>query len=133
MTLDSGFVEHVIDLMHGLGGVSARRMFGGYGLYRRGIMFGLVFDDVLYLKVDQINRPDFVAAGMEPFTYEHASGKSVEMPYWQVPTDLLEDPAAMVDWADQAFGAALRSRDPRARGQRRRASRRGGGRPLRRA
>ncbi|HJS33182.1 MAG TPA: TfoX/Sxy family protein, partial [Alphaproteobacteria bacterium] len=101
MTLDSGFVEHIIDLMHDLGGVSARRMFGGYGLYRRGVMFALVFDDVLYLKVDQINRPDFIAAGMEPFTYEHTSGKPVEMPYWQAPADLFDDAAAMVEWADQ--------------------------------
>ena len=110
MTLVSGFVEHVIDLLHDFGGVSARRMFGGYGLYRRGVMFALVFEDVLYLKVDQINRPDFIAAGMEPFTYEHNSAKTVEMPYWQAPSELFDDAEAMVHWADRAFGAALRSR-----------------------
>jgi DNA transformation protein len=31
---------------------AAKRMFGGIGLYADGLMFGLIFDGVIYLRVD---------------------------------------------------------------------------------
>lgn len=114
MALDSALVEHALDLLGALGGVSARKMFGGYGLYRHGVMFALVHEEVLYLKVDGVTRGDFAAAGTEPFTYEHASGKTVEMPYWEAPSELFDDPEAMVGWARRAFEAALRAKQPKA-------------------
>ena len=43
-------------------------MFGGVGLYCRGMFFGILAADVLYLKVDETNRPDFERAGSNPFT-----------------------------------------------------------------
>ena len=112
--MDSPLVEHALDLLHGMGGVSARKMFGGYGLYRQGLMFALVYEEVLYLKADDVNRGDFAAAGTAPFTYEHTSGKTVEMPYWEAPSDLFDDPEAMVGWARRAFEAALRAKRPKA-------------------
>ncbi len=58
---DSAFVAHVLDLLRPLGGVVARRMFGAYGLFRRGVMFALIDDDVLYLRSTtargRISRP----------------------------------------------------------------------------
>ena len=32
-------------------------MFGGLGVFRRGIMFALVADDVLYMKADEFHEP----------------------------------------------------------------------------
>jgi hypothetical protein len=58
------FVEHVLELLAPLGNVSARRMFGGYGIYRDGLMLGLVASDVLYLKADTENRGEY--HGMAP-------------------------------------------------------------------
>ncbi len=126
--MDSPLVEHALDLLHGMGGVSARKMFGGYGLYRQGLMFALVYEEVLYLKADDVNRGDFAAAGTAPFTYEHTSGKTVEMPYWEAPSELFDDPEAMVGWARRAFEAALRAKQPKAAariaGDRRKATKR---------
>jgi len=48
-------------------------MFGGFGTFLDGLMFSLIADNDLYLKVDAENRPDYEAAGSYPFTYE---GKS---------------------------------------------------------
>ena len=78
MASDSDFVDNVLDLLGAWGGVAARKMFGGYGLYRQGLMFALVADDVLYFKVDDQNRAEFTAAGMGPFVYEGKS-KPVSM------------------------------------------------------
>jgi DNA transformation protein len=109
MPSGSDFVDNVLDLLGGWGGVSARRMFGGYGLYRQGMMFALVAEDVLYFKVDDQNRAAFKAAGMGPFTYE-GKNKPVEMSYYESPPELFDDGEEMTDWAKRAFAAALRAR-----------------------
>ena len=56
MSISDEFVDYVIDQLSDWGEVSARKMFGGAGLYREGAMFGLIADDVAYLKVDDTNR-----------------------------------------------------------------------------
>lgn len=111
MAVGSGFVDNVLDLLGPWGGVSARRMFGGHGIYRQGLMFALVASDVLYLKVDDRNRPDFQSAGMGPFTYE-GKGKAVTMSYYEAPPELFDDGEAMIAWAKRAFAAALGARNP---------------------
>ena len=58
-----GFEAHLEDLFAPLGGVSMRKMFGGLGIFRRGVMFALVADDTLYFKVDDQTEADFEAEG----------------------------------------------------------------------
>ena len=65
----AGFTDFVLDLLGPLGGVTARRMFGGGGLFRDGLMFAIIDDDTLFMKVDDGNRPAYLAAGARPFTY----------------------------------------------------------------
>ncbi len=72
-----GLVAHILDLLADWGGVSARRMFSGHGLYRHGTIFGLMIRDTLYLRVDGRNRPDFLAAGSRPFSYRRGPSKEV--------------------------------------------------------
>jgi DNA transformation protein len=105
----SDFVQHLLDLLAGWGGVSARKMFGGWGLYRAGVMFGLVADDVLYLKADDGNRGLFEDAGMRPFTYERTGKPAVIMSYWECPPDALDSADALIALARDAHAAALRS------------------------
>ncbi len=52
-------------------------MFGGAGLFRDGLMFGLVSAGELYLKADDLTAPRFRSAGCRPFTYDK-NGKTVE-------------------------------------------------------
>ena len=56
MALSDEFLEYILDLFSDWGGVTIRKMFGGAGLYRDGKMFGLIADDVAYLKADTSNR-----------------------------------------------------------------------------
>lgn len=102
------FIDHLLDLMRDLGAVNARRMFGGHGIYRGNVMFGLVSSQVLYLKADDGNRALFEAEDLEPFTYDGKS-RSIQLSYYRAPDAALESPAIMMDWAGHAHEAALRS------------------------
>jgi DNA transformation protein len=102
------FVSHVLDMLEPLGPVSARRMFGGYGIYLDRMMFALVADDTLYLKVDDITRDAFTAAGLDAFRYTR-KGKIYQMAYHAAPEDALEDAELLREWARKAVDAAMRT------------------------
>lgn len=108
MAVSNEFSEFVHELLSGLGDISIRRMFGGAGVYHDGLMFGLIANEVLYLKADANTTPDFEAEGMGPFIYE-GKGKPVALPYWEVPEYLLDDPEQIIQWAQNAHQAARRA------------------------
>jgi DNA transformation protein len=110
MASDPTFVAHVLDLLSLVGGVEARRMFGGHGLYAAGVMFGLLDDGELFLKTDAETRARFVAAGCRQWSYVHGKVRMEETSYFQPPDDAHEDPEAMLPWARLALDAALRVR-----------------------
>lgn len=102
------FIDYVVELMADWAAVSARRMFGGYGLYREGLMFALVADDELFFKTDAGNVTQFERAGSRPFVYQSQT-RAVQMSYWSAPEASLESPAEMSIWCQSAYGAALRA------------------------
>lgn len=102
------FAEYVVELMAGWAAVSARRMFGGHGLYREGLMFALIAEDQLYFKTDAHNVAQFERAGSRPFVYESQT-RTVQMSYWSAPEACLESPAEMREWCQSAYAAALRA------------------------
>jgi len=103
------FVAFLLEQMQLLGPVSAKAMFGGYGIYIDDLMFALVADDVLYLKTNADNLPDFTQRGLSPFSYER-NGKSFNMSYSEAPAEVLEDADVMLQWANRAIDAALKNR-----------------------
>jgi DNA transformation protein len=101
--------EYVIDQLRGWAPVTARPLFGGWGIYNGPVMFGLIARDMIYFKVDETNRPDYeIAGGPKPFTYEMPNGKTMEMAYCEVPPEILDDTEALPQWAVKAQAAALR-------------------------
>lgn len=105
---EKDFVTYVADLMQSIGSVSARGMFGGHGIFLDGLMFALVADSILYLKVDKETEDSFKDKGLDPFTYSK-QGKEFKMSYYQAPEETLEDADEMNFWAQKAYGAALRA------------------------
>lgn len=101
MSVSQEYLDYVIDQLTGLGPVKSRRMFGGAGLYLDGVFFGLVADDVLYFKVDDPNRSEYVVAGSGPF--KPFGNDSYAMSYYEVPGDVLEDPDSAKEWAEKAL------------------------------
>ena len=109
MSVNADFAAFLQEQLEPFGPVTIRSMFGGAGLFRDGVMFGLIAYDTLYFKTGDANRADYEDAGMGPFTYEGKS-KPVAMSYHQVPADLLEDPDGLSEWARRAFDIALKSK-----------------------
>ncbi len=99
----SDFVEHVVhDVLSELRDVRARAMFGGWGLYKADIIFGIIVDDQLYFKVDATNQPQYERHGSRPFTYA-SRGKSITMSYWEVPAEVIDDREAIARWAEESY------------------------------
>ena len=105
----SGFIEHVVELLAPLGRVSARRMFGGHGVYCEGLFIAIVLDDVLYLKTDAESRAEFERVGCEIFSYMR-KGKVATLNFYRAPEDAMDAPQRMLPWARKALEAALRAR-----------------------
>jgi len=108
MATSSEFIALIIDMLEGHCQVSVRRMFGGHGIFRDGLMFGIIDDDILYLKADAETRMAYTQRGLEPFTYLRRN-KPASLSYYRAPAECLEDSAEMMSWADPAYAVALRS------------------------
>ena len=104
----SEYVDYLNEVFAEFGPIAARRMFGGHGIYHAGLMLGLVADDTLYLKVDDLSRPAFEARDLPAFEFPQR-GRVVRMSYHLAPEEIHDDPALAADWARRAFEAALRS------------------------
>jgi DNA transformation protein len=96
-----------VELLEPLGTVRAKAMFGGFGIYLKGLMFGLVADDTLYFKVDEKNRSDYEEKRLGPFTYQRG-GKKFAMSYYRVPGEAIDDAQDLCAWAKKAHDAAVR-------------------------
>ena len=107
MTAKTEFVQYVLELLEPLGGVTAKAMFGGFGIYRRGVMVALIADETLYLKADDINRPEFEAQKLEPFRYQKKD-KVFAMSYYQAPPESMDESELLCEWAEGAYSAAVR-------------------------
>jgi DNA transformation protein len=108
MSISDEFVDYIIDQFSTWTDVSARKMFGGAGLYCDGTVFGLIDDDVAYLKVDDSNRDDFLQAGSSPF--KPFPEKDTIMSYYEIPADVLENPEQLTVWAQRSLTIAQKKK-----------------------
>lgn len=107
----SQYTDFLVELFESFGKVSARRMFGGHGIFHDGLMIGLVADDVLFLKADKELAPKFEDRDLPPFEYSK-NGKVMKMSYYQAPEEIFDNPSLASEWARDSYQAALRSRAP---------------------
>jgi len=87
------FRDYVFDQLAGLEHFAHRAMFGGYGLYFDGKMFGVIAGK-LYFKTDEESRPAYLAAGMIAWDQSKS--------YYEVPPAVLAQPEALALWARRA-------------------------------
>jgi DNA transformation protein len=73
-----------------------------------GLMFGMVTEDTLYFRVDDGNRATFKEAETSPPLSYEKQGRSIDLSFWQAPERLLDEPDALVVWAQEALAAARR-------------------------
>jgi DNA transformation protein and related proteins len=128
--MDSDFIRELFSQFRP---VTMKRLFGGAGLYSESLMFGLVFDGAIYLKVDETSIPDFEREGSQPFVYTRAKSPGRvgrhSLSYWRLPERLYDDPDELAVWAARAFSIAERAKTaPRARSRKKPPSKRAEGR-----
>ncbi len=104
MAKDS-FKDFVLDQLSDFKDVSARAMFGGYGLYRRGAFFGIVYGDRLYFRTDGKTRAQYLEQGMGHF--EPRPDQALKN-YYEVPADVDESREQQLAWAQAALGSGRR-------------------------
>jgi len=105
MAVTPSYRQYVVDCLGRVTpGVRATSMFGGVGLYAGDLFFALIARDTLYFKVDDSNRPDFVAREMGPFL-PFGDEREV-MQYYELPAELLEDTEELRSWVEKAVAVA---------------------------
>lgn len=111
MPVSAQFRDFVLEQLQFLGRISSKSMFGGVGLYYNTLFFAIIYNDTLYLKVDDSNRGDYEAEDMQLFKpYEN---KPATLQYYEVPAHVLESRELLVEWARKAINAAKNARPKR--------------------
>lgn len=103
--IENEFLDFILESLGSMEGISWGSMFGGFVIRHYDLPFGLIFDDELYLKVNEGNLIDYQTFGSEPFSYSK-QGKIINISNWRVPAEVLEDADTFVIWAKKAIQAA---------------------------
>ena len=102
---DNSLKDFVLDQLRELGGLESRAMFGGFGLYTGGKIFGILLQGRLYFKTSDATRAAYVERGLQPF---RPSVKQRLNSYYEVPADVIEDAAQLERWARGAVDVAAK-------------------------
>jgi len=106
MAVSVSFRTYLLEQLGQVRPITTRPMFGGLTFFAEGRAFALVAEETLYFKVDDSNRPDFVAAGMGPFLPFGDPEKPMQ--YYQLPEEVLEDPDLLATWMAKAIAVAAK-------------------------
>ncbi|MBQ6962432.1 MAG: TfoX/Sxy family protein [Paludibacteraceae bacterium] len=66
MASNADFVQYIADQCSGAGEIIVRKMFGDYGIYCDGKIFGLICDNGFYLKPTDAVRPMLREVALRP-------------------------------------------------------------------
>ncbi len=108
MAATDAFAEFLREQLAPLGYITMRRMFGKTGVFRDGLMFGMVTDNMLYFRIDDHNRAEFKEAEAYPPLNYTKKDRTIDLAFWRVPERLLDEPEELIRWARIALGAAHR-------------------------
>ncbi len=108
MVASDSFAAFLREQLAPLGHVTMRRMFGKTGVFCDGVMFGMVTDNMLYLRVDDHNRVAFKEAESDPPLSYQKRGSAIDLSFWRAPERLFDEPDELVSWARIALAAAHR-------------------------
>ena len=96
MASDQNFVNFVIDQIKNAGEITAKKMFGEYGIYADGKLFGLICDNKLFIK-PTISGREFIGDVVEALPYEGAK-----------PSLLIEDKIEDSEWLSELVRTSVK-------------------------
>jgi len=103
------YLEYILDVLSLCDNITAKRLFGGYGLYQNGIIFAIIVENELYFKVDESNIDLYQNLNSEPLTF-HAKGKTISMSYRKVPDEIIENKELLVTHVELAVLASAKNK-----------------------
>ncbi len=110
MPLSSGFIEFVIEQLGGFGPVEVKKMFGGASIGRDGVGFGILDDDVFFIKADPDFAADLKARGCKPWSYSVKKDGTVrDIGYWSLPDSAADDPDETSSLARRSYAIAVKA------------------------
>ena len=117
--MDKEFVTWLEDIFAIVPDTTVKKMFGGVGMFRHGLMYALAMSDGrVALKADSDTTPAFQAENCDEWSYQRKDGKVTKMGYWYLPERLLEDPDELLEWSLAAFDVAVRADQKKSPSQR---------------
>ena len=96
MASDQKFVDFVVDQIENAGEITAKKMFGEYGIYSDGKIFGLICDNKLFVKPTKSGR-EFIGNVVEAPAYEGAK-----------PSFLIEDKIEDREWLSELIRISVK-------------------------
>ncbi len=107
--LKKQYLAYILDTLEPHAPVTARAMFGGYGIYLNSLIIGVIVENQIYFKIDNQTRPDYEELHAEPLVFA-VKNKTVTMPYMNVPESILENRDELPQWLTKAYQVAVRSK-----------------------
>lgn len=104
MSEAAGFTDQIVAALGESAISRTRRMFGGMALYHNAQVFGIVFEDALYLRVNEVTRKAYERAGMQPLQVPGVQKPSSR--YMQVPPKVVASVDTLRAWARQAIATS---------------------------
>ena len=92
MVASDSFAEFLREQLAPLGGITMRRMFGKTGVFCDGVMFAMVTENTLYLRVDDENEETFKEAEAYPPLNYAKGGGTIDLSFWRIPERLFDEP-----------------------------------------
>ena len=110
MPVVDSFHDFVKELFAGVGSVQIKRMFGGAGGYADGVMFLVLGNDTIHIKVDEALKAELREQGSGPFEWTPQNGpragETIDLGYWRLPDSALDDPDEAALWGRKALKIA---------------------------
>jgi len=97
---DQNFVDFVMEQIKNAGEITAKKMFGEYGIYADGKLFGLICDNKLFIK-PTISGREFIGNVVEAPPYEGAK-----------PSFLIEEKIEDSNWLSELIIISLKELPP---------------------
>lgn len=92
------YKNYILDQLRLVDDIRVRHMFGGYGLYRSNLFFGIISGDSLFFKTNDNTRDKYIKLASGPFK---ASEKQILKNYYEVPAEIVENIESLREWVEE--------------------------------
>lgn len=113
MSASPEYTDYILEYLEPILPVRLARFFGGTGISHDGVQFAMIMHNTLYFAVNDVSRPNYVAAGMQAFSYQTKKGLIQVKKYYELPETVLVDEEQLPRWINDALAVAYATKKPK--------------------